>query len=65
MCFSSLQMCVSWNLRPDHAWHTSHDIFTMQQVTNVNALCMVVVGEMETGLGLRAGVRIHARVSVK
>ena len=45
--------------------HTSHDIFTMQQVTNANVSCMVVVGEMETGLGLGAGVRIRARVSSK
>ena len=45
--------------------HTNHDIFTMQQVKNANALCMVVVGGMETGLGTGASVRIHARVSAK
>ena len=45
--------------------HTFHDTFTMQQVKNANALCMVVVGGMETGLGTGAIVRIHARVSAK
>ena len=45
--------------------HTSHDIFTMQQVTNANSLCMVVVWGMETGLGPGPSVRIHARVSAK
>ena len=45
--------------------HTFHDIFTIQQVVNVNALCMVVVWGMETGLGPSACVRIHARVSTK
>ena len=44
---------------------TNHDTFTMQQVTNVNSLCMVVVGEMETDLGPGASVRVHARVSAK
>ena len=45
--------------------HTFHNTFTMPQVKNANALCMVVVGGMETGLGTGANVRIHARVSAK
>ena len=65
MCFSSLQECVCYNLRPDRAGHTSHDIFTIRQVMNANALCTVVVGGTKTGSGPRASVRVHARVSAK